>query len=85
MAVEDEDLAGLVGLTIAVEDEDLAGLVGLTIAVEDEDSTGSKRMTGSKRIFFILVGVGVVELEGSESEIVGGVMSWGGGWVKYKL
>ena len=79
MAVEDEDLAGLVGLTIAVEDEDLAGLVGLTIAVEDEDSTGSKR------IFFILVGVGVVELEGSESEIVGGVMLWGGGWVKYKL
>ena len=71
-----------VGLTtVAVEDEDLAGLVGLTIAVEDEDSTGSKR------IFFILVGVGVVELvvelEGSESEIVGGVMlvGWGLGEV----
>ncbi len=66
---------------MAVEDEDLAGLVGLTIAVEDEDSTGSKR------IFFILVGVGVVELvvelEGSESEIVGGVMlvGWGLGEV----
>lgn len=66
---------------MAVEDEDLAGLVGLTIAVEDEDSTGSKR------IFFILVGVGVVELvvelEGSESEIVGGVMlvGWGSGEV----
>ena len=71
-----------VGLTtVAVEDEDLAGLVGLTIAVEDEDSTGSKR------IFFILVGVGVEELVNStsesESEIVGGVMlvGWGLGEV----
>ena len=66
---------------MAVEDEDLAGLVGLTIAVEDEDSTGFKR------IFFILVGVGVEELVNStsesESEIVGGVMlvGWGLGEV----
>ena len=84
---------------MAVEDEDLAGLVGLTIAVEDENLTGSKRnffilegvvelegseseiLTGSERNFFILEGV--VELEGSDSEIVGWVMlvGWGLGEV----